>query len=218
MYEYIGCFRKVFVLILLFSVNCVTVFSQSDRAHKYWENLPDAKINFYNNDGFWGILLDGNKMAPEHQYSFFMSVKNRLNICIDANVFKVDADTSIVWDFEKLLKDTIEKNKELLLIPPDMALCDYIRQYVRFSSNDMDFLYVGFHVPDYDTKNRKYVRALSEYRFLIYSKSFVSEHHRWVLYDNQFFVLYEIGKKELKFVYFETKRDLPVQTPQNSTD
>ncbi len=202
-------FGIILAFFCLFNSISPLVFSQSVQLQKWWEKQADAKVHFYNNDDFWGILLDGRKFSFPNQQLVFVKLEYLTHFSVDSSAFEVDTDTSIVWEFEKLLKDTIERNAELLSFPPKMKLCHYIRQYIKFTYNHKDYLLVTF--TQLDSIEQMYERKLDKMNSLIYSRNLVSYHYRWSLYDYQFVVLYEIGSREMQFVYIETKSNFKNQ-------
>lgn len=202
--------------IIYFCIGIIyqSVFSQTTK--QYWEKLPDASAHYYDNEQFVGILLDGNKLSYSSKSLLIKTIDCRTNLLIDTNSLIVNIDTSIIWKFEESLKDTLKKNDTLITFQPHVNINFYYRQYVRFYINNSDYLFVGFHTADnlvsneekayYKYQQDSFKVCLNELDIIIYSRLFLSQHFKWAKYDHQFFVLYEIDKGTMEFVYFENKR------------
>jgi hypothetical protein len=187
---------------------------QREKDIQHWKMQPNGCIHFFDNEQFNGFLLDASKwdFSKSHLIHFISSTTN---LIIDANSFIVETDTSIVWKFENLLRDTLKNNDTLITFPPDINMDFYYRQYVRFSIKGKDYLYVGFHIVDNDnsTTNKPCMEkqsnikiCLNELYILIASRHFLFQHYKWAKYDYQFFVLYDIELDNINFVYFESKK------------
>ncbi|GEM_PF-3104604 len=200
------------LFIVMIICCCGSVISQSvfpKTAKQYWERMPDASAYYYENEQFVGILLDGSKLSYSSKYFLTRIIQNKTNLSVDTNSFVVDIDSSIVWKFEKLLKDTLAKNDTLITFQPQDSINSYYRQYVKFHANNSDYLFVGFHIADSLVREPQKDGSkvfLNELDKLICSRFFLSQSYNWVTYDTQFFVLYEIAKEKMNFVYFESKR------------
>lgn len=191
-----------------------SVFSQTTK--QYWEKFPNASAHYYENEQFVGILLNGNKLSYSSKELLIKTIQCRTNLLVDTNSFIVELDTSIIWKFEKLLKDTLKNNETLITFQPHVNINFYYRQYVRFHINNNDYLFVGFHTSDnlvsdeekayYTHQKDSFKVCLNKLDTTISSRLFLSHHYRWAKYDYQFFVLYEIGSGKMDFIYFESKR------------
>jgi hypothetical protein len=183
---------------------------------KHWEMQPNACVHYFNNNQFTGLLLDATKWQFA-KYYLTQLISSMTNFIIDTNSFDVCHDTLVIWAFESVFKDTLAKNDTLITFPSETNINFYYRQYVRFCVDRRDYLFVGFHTTDNLTSDgeKTYYRHqdsfrvdLDELEMLISSRIFRFEHYKWALADYQFFILYDIELKSMKFVYLECKRKM----------
>lgn len=178
---------------------------------KHWEGKINSCEYFFNNEEFVGFLLDGNKLK-EADILLSMKIKGRVGIDIDTSYAfsTVKMDTAIVYEFEKILKDTLIKNESILLSdPPYLSEQFYFRQYIEFQHNSSNYLLVSFQL-DVDNlllkEERYYFKDRQERSYkrhlLIDTRNFVSPAlDQWKRVNDPFYVLYNIDKKMMNFFF-----------------
>ncbi len=203
--------RLILAIFILF--HFFLSFSQSWKSDtvfvNHWNRKPSSCMYFFKNEKFVGFLLKW-KILKETDIFLSNLFKYLPDFPIDTSASQIEIDTTTVLLFETQLRDTINKNKYLLLPNPSyLDLSYYIRQYVGLCFNNNKYLLVSFQIDEENVqiKEDKYfldslnTRSYDLYK-LIYTKIFKHPTiQHWSRINDLFYILYNIDTQKMEFYF-----------------
>jgi hypothetical protein len=212
---------KKILFYCLFLFRFFDCSAQSDAKYiKHWDKLPNSCIYFFNNEYFAGLFLDGN-ILKETDFFLMEKIKRITNFELDTlQTFKLRIDTSVVFNFEKSVRDILKENDSLLLsLPPYLGVEFYIRQYLGFCHENSQYLFVCFRL---DEENLIMEKGLYLYKIKkshelyksVYSRILFSHSlDQWKRTNNLFYALYNINTNAIIFFLSCNIIDCTLQIP-----
>jgi hypothetical protein len=196
----------IFISVLILSLTCFSQVNKNEFYNNHWTNKPSACVHFFNNNQFVGLLMDGNKLKLIYPY-LKENIESITKMNFDSNLFDIEIDSMLIFTFEKSLKDTLSKNDSLLIFPPNLSIDSYYRQYFILNYNGINYVFIGFHINSDNIKDGTYYYnstdslrvQLNDFQLMLDSRRFIYQHYKWIINDIQFYVLYNIESKKMKF-------------------